>query len=104
MPTVDWWLQPAYWLSRLVFARGLAAIYLIAFLVAVNQFRPLLGESGLLPAPRFLARVPFRLTPSLFHLRYSDRLLAIVAWLVPPAAHATTPPRHADTRCDTPQR
>jgi hypothetical protein len=81
MPVVDWWLQPAYWLSRLVFERGLALIYLIAFMVAVNQFRPLLGEHGLLPAPRFLARVPFRLTPSLFHLRYSDRLLAIVAWV-----------------------
>src|SRR6202165_1747349 len=81
MPTVDGWVQPAYWLSRLVFARGLAAIYLIAFLTAVNQFRPLLGERGLLPAPRFLAAVPFRLSPSLFHLRYSDRLLAAVAWL-----------------------
>src|SRR3984893_18785140 len=81
MPTVDGWVQPAYWLSRLVFARGLAPIYLIAFLTAFNQFRPLLGERGLLPAPRFLAAVPFRLSPSLFHLRYSDRLLAAVAWL-----------------------
>ncbi len=81
MPLVDWWLQPAYWLSRLVFERGLATIYLIAFLVAVNQFRPLLGERGLLPAPRFLARVPFRASPSLFHLFYSDRLLAIAAWV-----------------------
>jgi hypothetical protein len=78
---VDGWLQPAYWLSRLVFARGLAAIYLIAFLVALNQFRPLLGANGLLPAPRFIARVPFRLSPSLFYLRYSDRLLTVVAWL-----------------------
>jgi|ERR1700682_5416198 len=78
VPIVDGWVQPAYWLSRLVFERGLAAIYLIAFLVAVNQFRPLLGERGLLPAPRFLAAVPFRLSPSLFYLRYSDRLLAIV--------------------------
>ena len=44
MSIVDGWVQPAYWLSRLVFERGLAAIYLIAFLTAVNQFRPLLGE------------------------------------------------------------
>ena len=78
---VDGWVQPAYWLSRLVFSRGLAVIYLIAFLVALNQFRPLLGEHGLQPAPRFMARVPFRLSPSLFYLRYSDRLLALVAWL-----------------------
>ena len=54
-------------------------IYLIAFLVAINQFRPLLGERGLLPAPRFLERVSFQHAPSLFHLRYSDRLLLGVA-------------------------
>ena len=71
---------PDYWLSRLLFQRGLGAIYLIAFLVAVNQFRPLLGERGLLPAPRFLERVRFSQAPSLFHLHYSDRLLAVVAW------------------------
>ncbi len=71
---------PDYWLGRLLFQRGLGAIYLIAFLVALNQFRPLLGERGLLPAPRFLERVRFSQAPSLFHLHYSDRLLAAVAW------------------------
>jgi len=55
-------------------------VYLIAFLVAINQFRPLLGERGLLPAPRFLERVSFQHAPSLFHLRYSDRLLTIASW------------------------
>jgi hypothetical protein len=79
MPPFTWWLEPAYWLSRLVFERGLAVIYLIAFVVALNQFRPLLGEHGLLPAPRFIARIPFRDSPSLFYLRYSDRLLVAVA-------------------------
>lgn len=77
----DWLQAPDYWLSRLVITRALGAIYLIAFLVAVNQFRPLLGERGLLPAPRFLSRVPFRQAPSLFHLGYSDRLLTIAAWV-----------------------
>ena len=57
MPT-DWLSAPDYSISRLLIGRGLAAIYLIAFLVAVRQFRPLLGERGLLPAPRFLARGP----------------------------------------------
>ena len=80
MPFTDWLATPDYWLSRLVITRALGVIYLIAFLVAVNQFRPLLGERGLLPAPRFLDRVPFRRAPSLFHLRYSDRLLAIASW------------------------
>ncbi len=34
-------------------------------------------------------------TPACPHCR---RPVAIVAWLVPPAAHATTPPRHDATR------
>jgi hypothetical protein len=71
---------PDYWLARLVLERGIGAIYLVAFLVALNQFRPLLGERGLLPVPTFVAYVPFRSSPSLFHWRYSDRLLLVVAW------------------------
>src|SRR5438093_379361 len=77
---MDWLGASDYWLTRLVFQRALAAIYLVAFLVAVNQFRPLLGERGLLPVPDFVRAVPFRRSPSLFHLRYSDRLLVAVAW------------------------
>ena len=79
MPT-DWLLAPDYSISRLLIGRGLAAIYLIGFLVAVQQFRPLLGERGLLPVPRFVAAVPFLGAPSIFQWRYSDRLLSIVAW------------------------
>ncbi len=77
---MEWFSAPESWLSRLLVQRGLAAIYLVAFLVAVNQFRPLLGERGLLPVPRFLATVPFRRAPSVFHLHYSDRGFALVAW------------------------
>ena len=68
------------WLVRLLFLRGLAAIYLIAFLSALNQFPALLGERGLLPVRDFLDAVRFRDAPSLFHWRYSDRLLRAVAW------------------------
>lgn len=68
------------WLARLVFQRALGLIYLVAFLVAVHQFRPLLGERGLLPVPGFVRAIPFRLSPSLFHWRYSDRLFGVVAW------------------------
>lgn len=75
----SWFAAPEYWASRLVFQRLLAAIYLVAFLVALNQFRALIGERGLLPVPRFLAQVSFRESPSLFHLRYSDRLFAVIA-------------------------
>lgn len=64
-------------LARLVIERGVALVYVVAFLVAYNQFPALLGERGLLPVPRYVARVPFRASPSLFHLRYSDRLLRV---------------------------
>jgi hypothetical protein len=68
-------------LVRLLLQRGLAAIYLTAFLSAWNQFPALLGERGLLPVPGYLARVGFREAPSLFHLHYSDRFLRAVAGL-----------------------
>src|SRR5207247_1809771 len=60
--------------------RMLGLIYFVAFLVAANQFRPLLGERGLLPVPLFLSRVRFIEAPSLFHVRYSDPVLMVVAW------------------------
>ncbi|MFD9316115.1 lipase maturation factor family protein [Streptomyces sp. NPDC060053] len=77
---MDWFTAPEYWLSRLVFQRALAGVYLVAFLTAALQFRALLGERGMLPVPRFVERVPFRRAPSLFQLRYSDRLFAGCAW------------------------
>jgi hypothetical protein len=78
---MDWTQAPDYWLTRLVFERALGVIYLIAFAVAINQFRPLLGAQGLRPAPAFLRAVTFRQSPSLFHFRYSDRLFATLSWL-----------------------
>ncbi|HET8568419.1 MAG TPA: lipase maturation factor family protein [Candidatus Limnocylindria bacterium] len=77
---MEWLGTSEYDIARLLFQRGLAAIYLVAFVVALRQFRPLLGERGLLPVPHYVAVVPFRSAPSLFHWRYSDRLLAAVAW------------------------
>src|SRR3954469_13737518 len=75
----DWLHAPDYWIARLVLQRGLGLVYLIAFAVALDQFPALLGERGLLPADRFIARVRFRKAPSLFHIGYSDRLLVAVA-------------------------
>jgi hypothetical protein len=77
---MTWMEAPDYWLARLVIERGIGAIYAIAFLVALKQFTPLLGERGLLPVPVFVQYVPFRASPSLFHFRYSDRLLRACAW------------------------
>lgn len=77
---MEWFTAPDYWISRLVFQRALAAVYLVAFLGAALQFRALLGERGMLPVPRFVARVPFRRAPSVFHWHYSDRFFALWAW------------------------
>jgi len=65
--------------ARFAVERGLAAIYLVAFLVALDQFRPLLGERGLLPVPRYLAGRTFLQAPTLFRLGYSDARLVAVA-------------------------
>jgi hypothetical protein len=78
---VEWFSSSDDWLSRWVFERGLALTYVVAFAVVINQFRALLGEHGLMPVPRFVAAVPFRKSPSLFHWRYSDRLVARLGWV-----------------------
>ena len=67
-------------ITRLLIQRGMAAIYFVAFLTVIRQFKPLLGERGLLPVPEFLRRTSWRETPSLFHWHYSDRLLDVSAW------------------------
>jgi len=70
-----------YWITRILLERGIGVICLIAFLVALNQFRPLLGERGLLPVPAFVARVPFRFAPSLFYLFPRDVAFTTAAWI-----------------------
>ena len=77
----DWLAAPDYTTARWVVQHLVALVYVIAFTVALAQFRPLIGERGLTPIPRFLARTTFRRHPSLFHLRYSDTLFRVVAAL-----------------------
>jgi Lipase maturation factor len=78
---MGWFSAPEYWLGRLILERGIAVVYVFAFVAAARQFRALIGEHGLLPVPRYLARQSFRQTPSIFHVHYSDRFFAAVAWL-----------------------
>ncbi|WP_164234054.1 lipase maturation factor family protein [Microbacterium hydrocarbonoxydans] len=73
--------------AREVLQRGIAALYLVAFVSTLNQFRPLLGEHGLLPAPALLDWVSRRdtrkrmLNPTLFRrIRYTDRRLVALCW------------------------
>ncbi|AEN13962.1 MULTISPECIES: lipase maturation factor family protein [unclassified Streptomyces] len=77
---MQWFTADGYWLSRLVFQRALAAVYLVAFVSAALQFRALIGERGMLPVPELLRRTPWRAAPGLFRLHYSDRFFAAVAW------------------------
>ena len=76
-----------YGFAREVVQRGVAALYLVAFLSSLNQFRPLLGERGLLPAPELLSWATSSkarrrmLRPTLFtRIRYTDRRLAALCW------------------------
>ncbi len=69
------------WIPRFLFQRGLGLVYFIAFLVAANQFRPLLGEHGLQPVPLFVNRVPFADSPSLFFFAPKDWAFMAAAWL-----------------------
>src|SRR5689334_23704851 len=69
-----------FWLTRLCFQRALSGIYRIAFLIAANQFIPLLGPRGLQPARSFVQYVPFRRAPSLFHINCSDGFIVAMIW------------------------
>ncbi|MBI4021991.1 MAG: lipase maturation factor family protein [Candidatus Andersenbacteria bacterium] len=75
------WRRQEYWFARLVIQRGLAGIYLVAFLAVAFQWQGLLGEHGLLPVPAFLEQASLWQTPSLFWLYYSDEFVAALAWV-----------------------
>lgn len=74
-----WFWAPDYWAARAVVQHLLALVYLVAFVNAANEFRPLLGSNGLSPIPRFRAATGFRRAPSLFQFHYSDRSFAVCA-------------------------
>ncbi len=73
---------PDYLVARFLIERGLAAIYVVAFVVALRQFPALCGERGLEPATGVLRATPrFLDGPSIFRLTgYSDAKLRIVGW------------------------
>jgi hypothetical protein len=68
-----------YWLTRLIFQRAFAFIYLIGFAIAINQGRALIGHSGLQPMHLFLQRVKFWDAPSVLWLQPSDSAFLLVA-------------------------
>jgi lipase maturation factor len=76
---VGWFDANDYEIARQVLQRGVAALAFVAFLSTLNQFRPLLGEHGLLPVPELLRHAPRLRGPSLFRWGYTDRRLVAVA-------------------------
>lgn len=75
--------------ARQMLQRGIAVLFILGFLSTLNQFRPLAGERGLLPAPDLLLRAreiehergQKMLRPTLFRWAgYTDRRLALVCW------------------------
>ena len=77
-----------YWLTRFVILRLLGIIYAVAFLVAINQIIPLIGEDGLLPIGNSIQMIKnaigltegFIRLPSLFWFNHSDAMLLTVSW------------------------
>ncbi|MBV1780171.1 lipase maturation factor family protein [Paeniglutamicibacter sp. ABSL32-1] len=75
---MEWLAATDYGMAREILQRGVALIYLIAFISTLNQFLALAGEHGLLPVPRLLRGRGAR-GPSLFsRMGYSDRKLSTV--------------------------
>ncbi|HEX4749226.1 MAG TPA: lipase maturation factor family protein [Bryobacteraceae bacterium] len=70
-----------YWLTRLLLERSVGIICLIAFINALNQFKPLLGEQGLLPVRLWVTQVPFRESPSLFYWWPRDAAFTLFSWI-----------------------
>jgi hypothetical protein len=80
----------AHWLTRFAFFRLLGLVYVVAFLIILDQWGPLLGSHGLLPAANSLkeagnawGRGPaaFLRLPTLFWLGASDEAFRLAAWL-----------------------
>ena len=78
-----------YRLTRFVILRLLGFVYAVAFLVAVNQLVPLVGEHGLTPAAHYMQRIQSSAgsstamveLPTIFWFGISDQALTSVAWI-----------------------
>src|SRR5262245_8785312 len=82
--------RPTYWLTRFLFLRLLGLVYFFAFLCALGQFIPLVGEHGLLPARALLGQLKdvrdgglgaMLALPTLFWLDVSDTTMSAVIWV-----------------------
>jgi hypothetical protein len=77
---MEWFSDPGAWLGRLLFTRGIALVYLIAFVAALRQGPALIGTHGLTPVPRFLQHASWKRAPSVFWLHWSDGFFRACCW------------------------
>jgi hypothetical protein len=82
--------EQSYWLTRFMILRLLGLVYAIAFLVAINQLVPLIGEHGLIPLSIFIKNAASALgstgagfvrLPSVFWFWHSDGALLTISWI-----------------------
>lgn len=72
--------EGSYWLVKLLLSKGLGITFLIAFAVALRQYRGLVGENGVLPVKDFVEKESFWDSISLFHIFPSDTCMTFSAW------------------------
>jgi len=81
--------EPSYWLTRFLFLRLLGLVYVVAFAIVVNQWAPLLGGHGLLPASELLDSLAaahgrglatFLRLPTVFLFDSSDQAFRAGGW------------------------
>ena len=68
-----------YWIAKILFQKGLASVYLIAFVIAYRQYSGLVGEDGILPIESFIEDKEFSEVLSIFYFFNSDRFLKFSA-------------------------
>ncbi|XP_068964704.1 lipase maturation factor 1-like [Petaurus breviceps papuanus] len=75
-------LPGTFWLTRIVLLRALAFIYFVAFLVAYNQNKQLIGEKGLLPSKLYLKQIQqyFKGKSAWDSFSYSPTIIWFLDW------------------------
>ena len=74
-------LRGSWWLNRALCVRYIAFIYVVAFAVAADQYKPLMGERGLTPAKRYMDHLANTLPGS--PLQKAMQVPSIFFWMEP---------------------
>lgn len=69
----------SYWIAKLIFQKGLALTYFVAFTVALKQYTGLVGEKGILPIEELVREKDLREVLSLFYFFNSDFIIKLAA-------------------------